>query len=118
MKRSANIEVQKFLEEIDLLDTEKAQTLYTLRELILTYYPETEENKMYGGIIFSVGKEHFSGLFMYASHVSIEFGKGYLMSDPNGILEGGGKFRRHIKIKSHEEITNKCVDFFVKQSLQ
>ena len=39
------------------------------------------------------------------------------MKDPNKLLEGSGKFRRHLKIKSKEDISNKDVDFFVKQAV-
>ena len=118
MVYSKNKAVQKFLEEIDLIDTEKSNFLGTIREIIFNHYPKIEENIMYGGILFSINKEQISGLFVYKNHVSLEFGKGYLMSDPDGILEGGGKFRRHLKIKSVEEIELKSVDLFVKQAVQ
>lgn len=49
--------------------------------------------------------------------VSFEFGSGAYMNDPHKILEGTGKFRRHLKIRSLTDIEDKKVDFFVKQSL-
>ncbi len=39
--------------------------------------------------------EDFGGLFVRKRHISFEFGKGFLMDDPNKILEGKGKYRRH-----------------------
>ena len=39
------------------------------------------------------------------------------MKDPDNILEGTGKFRRHLKIRSFSDIKNKKVDLFVKQIL-
>jgi len=118
MRFSKNKDVQKFLEEIDLIDTEKSNFLNLIRDIIFKNYPKVEERIMYGGIIFSLGTEDFSGLFVYKNHVSLEFSKGFLMSDPHAVLEGGGKFRRHLKIKSKEEIESKHVDFFVKQAVQ
>ena len=38
------------------------------------------------------------------------------MKDPKKLLEGTGKFRRHLKIKSFEDVSDKEVAFFVKQA--
>ena len=37
------------------------------------------------------------------------------MNDPKKLLEGTGKFRRHLKIRSLSDIKDKKVEFFVKQ---
>ena len=71
---------------------------------------------MYGGILFSVDSEMFSGLFAYSKHVSLEFSNGYLMEDVNNHLEGKGKFRRHLKILERKDIETKDVEGFVKQA--
>ena len=47
--------------------------------------------------------------------MSFEFGEGYKMNDPENLLEGVGKFRRHLKIKNIENITDKNVKFFIEQ---
>ncbi len=39
------------------------------------------------------------------------------MQDPNKFLEGSGKSRRQLKIKSKEDILNKDVDSFVRQAV-
>ena len=39
------------------------------------------------------------------------------MKDPNKLLEGKGKYRRHLKIKCKEDIEHKDVAFFVKQAV-
>lgn len=39
------------------------------------------------------------------------------MNDPNKFLEGSGKFRKHLKIKTEEDVWNKDVTFFVKQAI-
>lgn len=58
-----------------------------------------------------------SGVFAYENHITIEFSRGYLMKDPDAVLEGKGKYRRHLKIRIHEDIKNKDVAFFVKQAV-
>lgn len=38
------------------------------------------------------------------------------MQDPNDFLEGSGKYRRHLKIFQQEDVKNKEVEYYVKQS--
>ncbi len=116
MEKSKNKQVQEFLEEIMMFDDEKFNILQKLREIVFRNYKKTEERMMYGGIMFSF-KGDFGGLFVRKKHISFEFGNGFRMNDPNKILEGTGKFRRHLKIKSLADIEEKKVDFFVRQSL-
>jgi len=60
-------------------------------------------------------EEDFGGLFVYKSHISFEFSMGVNMKDPKHELEGKGKFRRHLKIKSLQDIKDKNVQFYVNQ---
>ena len=99
------------------LSKKKFLILQTLREIVYSNFPETSEKMMYGGIMFSL-EDDFGGLFVRKNHVSFEFGSGIYMNDPYKILEGSGKFRRHLKIRSFSDIEDKKVDFFVKQSLR
>jgi hypothetical protein len=59
----------------------------------------------------------FCGIFSYKKHVSIEFSQGFLMKDPHNFLEGRGKYRRHLKIKTRDEIVKKNLPFFVQQAV-
>ena len=117
MISSENKKVRQFLEDLKVIDHEKYKILIEIREIILNTFPETGEKIMYGGIIFFLNDEMFSGLFAHKNHISLEFSKGFLMKDPNGQLEGSGKYRRHLKITSRKAIVNKDVAYFVKQSL-
>ena len=117
MKISENENVQKFLNELTIVDNEKYKILIKLREIILTNFSRTNERIMYGGIMFSLEGEFYSGLFIRKNHISLEFSKGFLMNDPTKILEGKGKYRRHLKIRLKEDVLDKEVDFFVKQAL-
>ena len=116
MDKSKNDKVQKFLEDIMMIDPEKFEILTQLRQVVFLNYLKTNERMMYGGIMFSLEAD-FGGLFVRKNHISFEFGFGVYMDDPNNILEGSGKLRRHIKIRSKGDIEAKKVDFFVKQSL-
>ena len=117
MKKSKDEKVKTFLDEIMMIDNDQYNTLIAIREIVFKTYPKTAERIMYGGIMFSFDSEDFGGLFVRKSHISFEFSKGFIMKDPKKLLEGSGKFRRHLKIKSKEEVRNKDVDFFVKQAV-
>jgi len=40
------------------------------------------------------------------------------MKDSNNFLEGNGKNRRHLKIFQQEDIDNKKVEYYIKQSFK
>ncbi|OGC07003.1 hypothetical protein A2526_06560 [candidate division WOR-1 bacterium RIFOXYD2_FULL_36_8] len=116
MKKSKNEQVQRFLEDIIMFNDKQFNILQKLREIVFKFYPKTNERMMYGGIMFSMEND-FGGLFARKNHVSFEFGKGFIMKDPKKLLEGTGEFRRHLKIRSLNDIKDKNVDFFVKQAV-
>jgi len=97
--------VAGLLEDIRLLDEGRFKLVQEVRELVLALGSVSEEVK-YGGILFSAGKP-FCGVFSYAKHVSLEFGEGASLPDKHRVLEGEGKFRRHIKLFSLQDIPAK-----------
>ena len=115
MKRSNDFKVQQFIDGIAVLDSTKYQILNKLREIVFDNYPNVNERMMYGGILFS-DTDDFGGVFVYENHVSFEFSNGYLFDDPEKLLEGKGKYRRHLKFRALDDIETKKVGFFVKQS--
>jgi len=117
MKKSENVEVQKFLDEIKIVDAEKSDILIETRQIIFNFFPKTDERIMYGGIVFFLNDEMFSGLFLNKKHVTLEFSKGFQMKDPHDFLEGRGKYRRHLKIRTMEDLVNNDVRFFVQQAV-
>ncbi|MBT8232655.1 MAG: DUF1801 domain-containing protein [Saprospiraceae bacterium] len=115
MIKSNDNKVQNFLTELSLSDPQLYNVILKARNLVFSTYSNVSEKLMYGGIIFSHGDEMFSGLFAYKHHVSLEFSNGYLFDDPKGNLEGKGKYRRHLKLKTTEEIEIKEVVFYLNQ---
>ena len=100
--------ISKLLEDIRLLDQARFELVQSLREIILGLTPSISEEVKYGGILFSAGQP-FCGVFSYAKHVSLEFGAGAALPDKFQVLEGEGKFRRHIKLSSAQDISAKHV---------
>ena len=114
MIESTNQKVQEFLEHTRLQDYNKYELVQAVRQKVFTSYPQAEERIQYGGILFKLD-EDVSGVFVYQNHVSMEFSYGFKFNDPDGLLEGGGKYRRHLKLRALEDMEIKRVDYFVKQ---
>lgn len=114
MQDSQNPKVQDFINSIDLLDETKSQILAELRKIIFEVFPQVTEKMMYGGIMFIL-EDYFAGIFVYKKHVSLEFSFGAKLDDPEQLLNGKGKQRRHLKFESLEEVEEKKVAFFVAQ---
>lgn len=109
--------IQKLLEDIRLLDPERFALVQTLRKTILGLDASISEEVKYGGILFSAEKP-FCGLFSYAKHVSLEFGAGASLPDKFQVLEGEGKFRRHIKLSAAQDIVEKHVGEYLLLALR
>jgi hypothetical protein len=100
------ITVDDLLQEIQLLGEDQFQMVEAVRTLMKkTVSPLSEEVK-YGGILFSEATP-FAGVFAYREHVSVEFGHGAKIKDVDGFLEGSGKGRRHITLKSLQDVSTK-----------
>jgi len=100
--------ISKLLEDIRFLDQARFELVLSLREIILGMTPSITEEVKYGGILFSAEKP-FCGVFSYAKHVSLEFSAGASFPDEFKVLEGEGKFRRHIKLSSLQDISEKHI---------
>ena len=112
----SNERVEHFLEDLRLAGEDRFQLVSRLRTLILSVDPKITEEIKYGGILFSAGPP-FCGVFSYAKHVSLEFGRGAELPDRHRVLEGEGKMRRHIKLASGQDLFRKNVREYVSLAL-
>ena len=107
--------VQKFFADLNQTDAVK----YEIVAKLYTLFQETDESFtdkiIYGGIGIYIGDEFSGGIWVYSNHVSLVLGDGYKLKDPHGVLEGGGKFRRHIKLHEMKDLENKKCSEYVKQ---
>ncbi|WP_294347439.1 DUF1801 domain-containing protein [Prosthecochloris sp.] len=88
-----------------------------VRSLFLKTCPDLSEAVKYGGIVFLKDRELTGGIFVYKEHVSVEFSHGASFHDPDAILEGKGKYRRHIKLRGGlEEVSEKRVTVMIAQA--
>lgn len=82
--------------------------------------PEAGHRAAYGGLVFerspTVHTSMFCGLYEYRAHLTIEFSHGARLDDRFGVLEGVGKFRRHIKLRGTGDILAKNCEGYILQA--
>ena len=64
-----------------------------VRELLHDYHPTA-----------CVGEAAFGYVNAFTAHVNVGFFRGAEIDDPNGLLEGNGKFMRHVRLRPEIEI--------------
>lgn len=97
-----------------------AQIIERLVELIITLAPDASTREMYGGTVIEMvaadPKTRVAGYFSYANHVSLEFSNGASFTDPDGVLEGKGARRRHVKLREIGDIESTDCAGFLRQA--
>ena len=53
-----------------------------------------------------VGDAAFAYVNVFAAHISVDFFHGSELPDPSGILQGSGKFMRHVKISPSKPVND------------
>jgi hypothetical protein len=109
--------VQALVEDIRLMSEGNYEIVEAVRVLVQKTFKASSEEVKYGGILFTSGVQ-FCGVFAYKEHVSVEFGSGASITDAFGHLEGSGKGRRHLKLKSVADIKNKKLAQYLPLALQ
>ncbi|NVZ70730.1 DUF1801 domain-containing protein [Pseudomonas costantinii] len=108
--------VAALLEDIGSTHGALLEVVQKVRQVVAKTGGRVTETVKYGGILFS-RLAPFCGVYAYTGHVSVEFGQGYKFDDPHHVLEGSGKFRRHIKLFSVSDVKNKHLAEYVRQAL-
>ncbi len=94
----------------------KTHIVDQITEMMIRLAPDANLRAMYGGTVFELinddPKSRIGGVYVYKDYVSLEFAKGASFDDQGGVLEGSGKLRRHVKLRSLAQIgTAGCEDF-------
>src|SRR6056297_1374232 len=101
-----------------MTDVEKQNLSNLLDSLVIAAVPKSTKVAKYGGTLYTLKPDEkegqFCGVFPYKAHVQLSFAQGASLDDADGLLEGGGKFRRHLTCKSFDDVDAKVVKRFVK----
>jgi hypothetical protein len=115
MKTSPRINL--LLEDFEFINPKLAQIVRSLRKIVLENCPECEEKIMYGGIVF-ISDRMFCGIFQRKKYVTLEFDRGNEMDNIQKLLEGSGKYMRHLKIYNKEDIEIKMAKQYILKSFK
>ena len=116
MNISSNDRVNDFLADTQLTSPSQFEIVTSIRELFLSANSDLVDDIKYGGLVFNLAGSFIGGIYTYKEHISIEFSNGAGFTDPDSILEGGGKKRRHLKIHSSDDIAQKNAIYFINQA--
>ncbi|TWU17893.1 DUF1801 domain-containing protein [Allorhodopirellula heiligendammensis] len=101
-----------------MTDAGKQNLIELLDSLVMAAVPRSTKVAKYGGTLYTLKPDEkegqFCGVFPYKAHVQLSFAKGSELDDPDGLPEGGGKFRRHLTYRSLDDVDAKIVKRFVK----
>jgi hypothetical protein len=106
-----------------MMEISTAQALTELIEaLVCELFPDAARVEKYGGVLFEAvagdASSQVGGYFVYSAHMSVEFSHGAGFDDPAGLLEGKGKYRRHIKLREIADFNSKQLPLYLKQAFQ
>jgi hypothetical protein len=105
----------------DMNQTEITEITDSILETLVDAAPDITTRTMYGGTVFEMEKEtpksRIGGVYSYENYVSVEFATGAGFDDPQNLLEGSGKKRRHIKIHTLKDVADKNCYGFLTQAV-
>lgn len=91
-----------------------------LEALISTVVPAAKTVSKYGGTLFTLKPEEkegqFCGVFVYKEHVQLSFSRGSELADPQKLLSGSGKHRRHINFVKPDQIMFSALEKLLTQA--
>jgi hypothetical protein len=105
--------IRKFISN---LENDKGMLVSKLRELASGLCNSPREDIKWNALCLFKGERAFVGIMPYKKYVSVIFDQGSQLSDPNKVLEGNGKQMRHIKIYQKQDINDKNIADFIKES--
>lgn len=114
---SSDKKVQNFLADVDFKSPEQLTIIQEVRNAFLVADKNLAEDIKYGGLVFLQDDTLIGGIFCYKMHVSIEFSNGASFDDPDKLLDGKGRYRRHLKLVSPDDFSAKDGAYYINQAV-
>ena len=95
-----------------------------LREFILDIHPNSNELLYHTHALtslYSVSEKMRDGFCMipiYSNHLNLGFNKGTVINDPKKLLQGTGKWIRHIPVRATCDYRNNDVEVLIKSAIE
>lgn len=107
--------IARLLEDIGVTRPSNHAVVVALRALVRENAPEATESVKYGGLHY-IRTKPVCGIYSHAKHVSLEFARGAEFDD--GLLEGDGQFRRHLKFTDPASVDAERVAAYIRAAYQ
>jgi len=118
MTQTNEDKIHDFLCDLQTVSAPQHDIVITVRGLFLKANSTLLEEIKYGGLTFRLASGLVGGIYAYQHHISIEFSEGATFKDPDCLLQGNGKYRRHLKIMTATDINNKQALYYIQQAVQ
>ena len=89
---------------LDQFSPEFREILHRLRELIYEVVPDAKEAIKWNMPTFSFRNKIICNLAGFKNHVSLTFYNGTMLNDPDGLLQGSGKYMKFIRFRSMDDL--------------
>ena len=112
-----------FLKHLKFKEQSLIDLYLDLREFILEIHPQSNELLYHTHALtslYSVSEKMADGFCMipiYSNHFNLGFNKGTVIKDPEKLLQGTGKWIRHIPIKTIDDYRNSDVKALIKSAI-
>ncbi len=112
-----------FLHFLELKEQKLVDLYLDLRAYMLDLHPEANELLYHTHALTSVYtiSEKLSDAYgmipIYTKHLNLGFNKGTLLKDPHNLLQGTGKWIRHIPIEKTSDYRNAKVKKLIKEAI-
>ena len=112
-----------FLKHLKRKDQKLINLYLGLRDYILSVHPKSNELLYHTHALtslYSVSEkmgDAFCMIPIYTNHFNLGFNKGTLLDDPNNLLQGTGKWIRHITIDKETDFNNEKVRDLIENAI-
>jgi hypothetical protein len=87
-----------------------------LRKLVKRVAPGLEETVKWGNGCWVKGKENVAYVYSASGYVQFGFFGGSALKDPKALLEGSGRYVRHVKVHASFDIDERALANLLKQA--
>ena len=87
-----------------------------LRRFVKRVAPQLQESVKWGNGCWVQGKAPIAYVYSAPDHVQFGFFGGSTLRDPSGLLNGDGKFVRHIKVRNRSDIDERTFGTLLRQA--
>ena len=89
-----------------------------LRKFVKRIAPQLQESVKWGNGCWVKGKVPVSYVYSGRDHVQFGFFRGSALRDPRGLLNGEGKFVRHLKVRKPSDIDESAFGALLRQAVR